>query len=307
MDRCLKSLENQSFQDFEVIIVDDCSTDSSYHDLTSYQTKSQLQMKVYKAVVNSGPGPARNLGIDNCSGDYITFLDSDDWVEPDWLMQVTRILSQDRAIDCIFFDYYMQRGGSNRHQQMVDHCNEGYISRHDALLFANASTCGKIFKSQIIMQHNIRFPNIRRNEDMPFNKIAIANCAKHYYCKKPFYHYVIHDESIMHNAKFDTERNAIEAFNVVQESLGEHFPDEVEGIFIKELLYSTVLTMSLLRKSDEEIKRHIEKYESMYPDWSSNLIIGSFENHIQIALYFIKHRYIWGIRGMSFIKSIIQK
>ncbi len=186
MDRCLKSLENQSFKNFEVIIVDDCSTDTSYKDIISYQTKSQLQMKVYQTVVNSGPGPTRNLGIDNCSGEYITFLDSDDWVEPDWLMQMTRILRQDRDIDCVFFDYYMQRGSSNRYQQMVHHCNEGYISRHDALLFANVSTCGKIFKSQIIMEHNIRFPDIRRKEDMPFNKIAIANCAKHYYYKKPF-------------------------------------------------------------------------------------------------------------------------
>ncbi len=308
MDRCLKSLENQSFKNFEVIIVDDCSTDTSYKDIISYQTKSQLQMKVYQTVVNSGPGPTRNLGIDNCSGEYITFLDSDDWVEPDWLMQMTRILRQDRDIDCVFFDYYMQRGSSNRYQQMVHHCNEGYISRHDALLFANVSTCGKIFKSQIIMEHNIRFPDIRRKEDMPFNKIAIANCAKHYYYKKPFYHYVIHSESIMHNAQFDTERNAIEAFGVVKEALGEHIPEVIiEGIFIKELLYSTVLTMSMLGKTDEEIKRHIEKYEAMFPDWSSNPSIKFLEKHIKIALYLIKHRYIWGLKIMSITKRIVSK
>lgn len=307
MDRCLKSLENQDFKDFEVIIVDDCSEDTSYEDLINFQIKSQLNVKVYKAVVNSGPGPTRNLGIDNCQGEYITFLDSDDWVEPDWLMQITQILNQDRAIDCVFFDYYMQHGSSNKQRRMVENFDEGYISKHDALLFANSSTWGKFYKAQIIMKHNIRFPNIRRNEDMPFNKIAIANCEKYYYCKKPFYHYVIHDDSIMHNAQFDTEKNAIEAFGVVQKALGEHFPVEIEGIFIKELLYSTVLTMSRLSKSDDEIKRHIEKYETLYPNWSNNPIIDSFASHVKFVLYFIKKRYIWGIRGMSFIKNYIQK
>lgn len=85
MERGLHFLEKQTFIDFEVIFVDDCSTDDTYCQLEKYQQQSILSIRIIRNIKNSGPGESRNYGIKMAKGDYIAFLDSDDWYEVDFL------------------------------------------------------------------------------------------------------------------------------------------------------------------------------------------------------------------------------
>ena len=88
MERGLRSLEEQSFSDFEVIFVDDCSTDDTYSRLITYQQSSTMNISVFRNEKNSGPGEARNNGIKRAQGEYLAFLDSDDWYEKDFLQKM---------------------------------------------------------------------------------------------------------------------------------------------------------------------------------------------------------------------------
>ena len=79
MQRCLESLERQQYKNFEVIVVDDSSTDDSYYQLKMYAQNSELNMTVVSNEKNRGPGYSRNVGIKLAKGRWISFCDADDW------------------------------------------------------------------------------------------------------------------------------------------------------------------------------------------------------------------------------------
>ncbi|NLP46838.1 MAG: glycosyltransferase family 2 protein [Epulopiscium sp.] len=307
MDKCFNSLLKQTYKNFEIIIVDDSSTDDSYKSLKKYAKISPLDIKLLKTDKNSGPGPSRNLALENVEGDYITFLDSDDWIESNCLEKLIDIFKKDSEIDGIFFDYYMEKEGKSVYKNMVQHNITGTISKRDALIFSKGSTWGKIYKAKIIRENGIRFPDIRRNEDMPFNKIATSKCEKIYYLKEGLYHYIIHKKSLMHNKTYHTEENAIKAFEVIYKELSEKYPFEVEAIFILQLLYATVLRMAMLSKSNAEIKAHIDKYEELYPNWEDNEIIKLYSKHVKIVLFLIKHKCIYTIKIIGRLRKLIER
>ncbi|PWX16163.1 hypothetical protein CYK66_10230 [Clostridium perfringens] len=81
MKRFFESFENQTMKNFEIIIIDDCSSDGSYQKLLEFIKTIKLNIKVLKTSKNSGPGNARNMGIKAAKGEWITFVDNDDWVD----------------------------------------------------------------------------------------------------------------------------------------------------------------------------------------------------------------------------------
>lgn len=91
MDKYFDSLLNQTVRDFEVVIVDDCSTDGSWKKLQEYVRQSPLQITLLQAEKNSGPGNARNMGIEAAKGEWITFVDNDDWVARDFLEKIDAV------------------------------------------------------------------------------------------------------------------------------------------------------------------------------------------------------------------------
>ena len=91
--RCIDSLVGQSFQKFKVILVDDKSTDDTYQYLLQLQATSGLDIMVLQNSCNSGPAVSRNNGILKADTKYITFCDSDDWYEPDFLKTMVTVLT----------------------------------------------------------------------------------------------------------------------------------------------------------------------------------------------------------------------
>lgn len=96
LKKCLDSVVNQSFKNFEIIIVDDCSNESSQDVINQYITK---QIPIHYMYLNKscGPGGARNYGLAIAKGDYILFIDSDDWIDIDCLQMATPILEKEQA------------------------------------------------------------------------------------------------------------------------------------------------------------------------------------------------------------------
>ena len=100
MDKYFDSLLNQTLKVFEVVIVDDCSTDNSWKKLQEYVKTSPLNITLLQADKNSGPGNARNMGIEAAKGDWITFVDNDDWVSTDFLEKVDEVIERE-DINCV--------------------------------------------------------------------------------------------------------------------------------------------------------------------------------------------------------------
>ena len=94
LEKCLETLEEQTYKDFEVVIVDDCSTDNSFEKLQNYSQDSKLNFHVFKNDKNSGPGETRNNGIRNATGEYVIFIDSDDYIETNSLELINKVIEK---------------------------------------------------------------------------------------------------------------------------------------------------------------------------------------------------------------------
>lgn len=105
LSTCLNSVINQTYTNLEIICVEDCSTDKSREILENY-AKKDPRIKVIYNKENSKLGPTRNVGFFNATGDYIHFLDSDDWLEHDAYEQLVQIINTNKKIDIIYF--YLQ-------------------------------------------------------------------------------------------------------------------------------------------------------------------------------------------------------
>ena len=85
IEKALRALEQQTFRDFDVILVDDCSKDDTVDVIKKFADRSNLQIQLLRNEVNSGPGASRNRAIAHSDAEFLCFCDSDDWYEPDYL------------------------------------------------------------------------------------------------------------------------------------------------------------------------------------------------------------------------------
>lgn len=127
---CIESVQAQSYENWELILVDDCSSDNSVHIIQEYLIDNRI--KLYKNKVNKGPTETRNIALDVCNGDYITFLDSDDFWTKDKLEKQIRFMESNK-LDMSHGNYYFCDIEGNILKQVVtDH-----IIKYNDLLKGN--------------------------------------------------------------------------------------------------------------------------------------------------------------------------
>lgn len=303
MDRYFKSLINQTYKDFEVIIVDDCSTDDSYEKLKEYSAMSDLDMHIFQTERNAGPGNARNIGMDAAQGEWITFIDNDDWVDTDLLERIDSITAG-YDVHCVIYDYYIQQGDNRSIAHSMYYGQTGKASMSECMISVRNHTFGKFYKLIDCMKANIRFPNLRRCEDVAFVARAIDACGSAYYLSEPMYYYRQRGNSLSNNTTLD-ESDMINAFRILEDNLGEKYPKELKEKSVTDLLYGVVLLMCKAGKPSGEIKEYINNYTEHYPEWWKCKIIRYLGKSKCIFLLMVKHKKIGILKMISFAHSKI--
>ena len=120
LNYCLDSLVNQTIDDYEIIAVDDCSTDNSLEILRTYEIKYPDKLKVIASSVNRKQGGAKNLGLEAAKGEWIGFIDSDDWITPDFYEKLLQ-RAKETGADMVGCDYHLTGEHSMAVGQVV--CN----------------------------------------------------------------------------------------------------------------------------------------------------------------------------------------
>lgn len=263
MTRNLEVLSKQTAVEIELIIVDDCSKDNSFLMAKEYAEKSTLNIKVLQNEKNSGPGCSRNHGIKYATGDYITFVDSDDYFSENFTEVLSPLLEEN--YDCVIFDYInVDESGniiSSGRSVGTDGIQPGQINRNEALVYTYGTTWGKIYRLEIIHEHNVRFGEFFRNEDTPFTKHALAVCRTIYYLPDKLYKYVQNAGSLMHNDRLLDEKNGQTAFALLRGRIDESaFKEELLAIELREVLNNTVMIKILKNEPNSEIKRYIKEH-----------------------------------------------
>lgn len=183
LERSLASLKDQTLKDFEVIFVDDCSTDGSSRILETFAKNSGLSCKIVRQTKNSGVAAARNLGIEAAEGEYIAWLDADDALMPDALekaLEMAKPLAPGRPADIVGFDWRLGFEKNSRYMRQAD---------WETPLEALKALCGGtarwnlwlfLLRREFVESAGLRFaPGANMGEDMAFmlKAFAFANDA----------------------------------------------------------------------------------------------------------------------------------
>ena len=229
---CLDSLLNQTFQDFEVIVVDDCSTDFSRAVVYSFFPKFHDKLKLMKFKQNSGlPGMPRNYALDMAQGKYVYFLDADDFLSTTALEELYNVAEEFNAevVHVEKFLGFPEDGDKNEATagsiQQENFVTEPTLETLDLGKRVDDFTkrqylwwsCNKLFLKKFLDDNNIKFTPIKVWEDMIFAFKCVATAK--IYVRVPFvsYYYRIRKESLSHKARevYSVLKTAFDVFNTL--------------------------------------------------------------------------------------------
>ncbi len=202
LNYCLDSLVNQTIDDYEIIAVDDCSTDNSLEILRTYEIKYPDKLKVIASSVNRKQGGAKNLGLEAAKGEWIGFIDSDDWITPDFYEKLLQ-RAKETGADMVGCDYHLTGEHSmavgqvvcnNRPEQTGELNHEKYAS----LILDGGSLVVKIYKRHIIYDYPNRFPEGIFYEDNAISNSWMLRAKCFAYLPEPMYYYYQHEGSTVH-------------------------------------------------------------------------------------------------------------
>ena len=209
-----KVINNINYDDFEIIIVDDASTDGTYEKLKEYTNKSNKRINLIEHVKNCGPGVARNTALMKATGEKVLFLDVDDEIDCD----ILKMLECYKDYDVVYFDYNKKYSDKVLHRCTALPLNEGEINDVETVLSTTLGCVwGKVFNLGIIKKHTIVFPDLYKSEDLVFLLSYLSHCKNAYYFRQPLYNYRITSNSIVHRNIENQVEYAFRAIGLIRE------------------------------------------------------------------------------------------
>lgn len=229
LPRCIDSILAQTFTDFEALLIDDGSTDKSGKICDEYAKKDNRIRVIRKS--NDGVSATRELGVNIANGDYIQFIDSDDWMEKDMLeLMINEVINKKAdVVSCRFFEVTSQR---------ITSSNTYYTSSDDFIRDVVRSNWGVVWKilvkRDLYIKNDIHFPvNINAGEDyVVCTKLLL--CAQNIVClnRALYYYNKCNEHSIMSTYNIQKVQDQIEATKLVETFLQEK---KIDNKYIQEL------------------------------------------------------------------------
>lgn len=281
LEYCLDSLVSQTVEDYEIIAVDDCSTDHSFEIMKRYETRFPEKFHAVRSEVNRHQGGAKNIGLRVAKGDWIGFIDSDDWITNDMYERLIE-RAESTGADLVGCDYCLTDRHSMEVGQIVPNNKRGQGGMLDrekraSLILDGGSLVVKIFRRSMILENDLWFP-----EDIFYEDNALGNSylvlAKHFeYIEEPMYYYYQHDTSTVHTISPKRCEDRMEAGRLMLEEAKRHgyyeeFEKELEYSFTLLFYINTLFTYmagvdktryGFVKKMGKEMKR-------TFPDFQSN-------------------------------------
>lgn len=242
IEESLNSVFNQTYSNYELIVIDDCSTDNTYEVVKKYPN-----IKLFQTPVNSRQGAARNIGLNNCSGDYILFLDADDEFYDNYVFEKLVSLIKDKNLPDIIYGG-MKITGKRDLTIMPDEENTLKSYRLGKNKWMNVTSL--CIKNSMIQEHNIRFPENIRYEDVIFAFIAIDKATNYAYTDFITYLYINRDNTT------STSYNYAQSLDTVK--IIEELTKLKENICKENIPYLKQRIIEQTERLQERLKRVIE-------------------------------------------------
>lgn len=228
LEKCLNSLVNQTYKNIEIIVVDDGATDGSGEIADGFALKYDFVKVIHTK--NGGLSAARNVGLENASGEYIAFVDSDDWVDLNTFEQLHKlIIKGDYGFaSCGLSEEFGTETGQNFEAVDYNSCDQKVLFN---LILTTKYVCGyacnKLFKRENI--GDLRFDEkLLSCEDIDFCSKFASKCRSAIYTKAPFYHYRQRTDSMTGDFGYNARKlSVIKAYEKIMPIYTEYDPEDL--------------------------------------------------------------------------------
>lgn len=319
LDKAIRSILKQTFQNFELILVEDCSVDNSYKICCEF-AENDKRIKIIQNKYNKGAAGARNFGLKECCGKYLGFVDSDDYIEKDFLENAYYNLKEE-WYDCIKYgaieEYYDKRE-KLVYKRVCELSNETLFNKNlilrKALELEQIPLFGYLwntfYKREIVINRNIQFNEVYSvNEDFDFNIQYLMNinslkCIN--YCG---YHYSKRDCNSLSTKKqidyYDNHMMKIKQFLKIFKMYNALTPDIKEKIFWLYTRYSYSFIVRNISSNPKEALMKI-KNDKLFNEFKK-IKFKSCDCKQMCMIYLLKSSYTNTIIAATILVSVIKK
>ncbi|HJB91070.1 MAG TPA: glycosyltransferase [Candidatus Eisenbergiella merdigallinarum] len=281
LEYCLNSLVGQTLCDYEIIAVDDASQDESPRILKRYEEAYPDRFRAVLCRENRRQGGAKNTGLSLAQGEWIGFIDSDDWIAPDMYEKLLK-KAEETGADMVGCDYHLTWEHSMKIGQVVangsaDQCGPLTEEKYRRLILDSGSLVVKIYRREIFLDNEIRFPEGIFYEDNAISDAVMLH-AKHYeYIPEPLYYYYQHGTSTVHTITRERCEDRMEAGRgILREAkrfgyLEQYRPEicfEFTVLFYVNTLFSYMVGKGF--RSRKFVKRMGDEMRAAFPEFMEN-------------------------------------
>lgn len=271
LGRCLDSLLRQTYKNIEVIAVDDCSADNSRQIAEDYAEKYPDRIKLVLRPENGRLSAARNSGIEKACGDYLTFVDSDDWVEDDYIEKLVKEAAETGAdITACGYKHVFENGKEEKIDTFGVLTTQSSHREKVALLRNHA--CTRLYKTQFFKAGGCPFPeHIERAAELGTTVPLLTKTEKISILNEPLYCYFQRQGS---NSLSNTRRRNInymyQVFELIHQRCEPGFEKEIEYREIMEFIYGVTSVMIKCGYSCSEVRECLKDFSEKHPLWRRN-------------------------------------
>ena len=331
LDRCVASLVNQTLQDIEIILVDDGSPDRVSAMCDEWAAKDTRIKVIHQR--NSGQGPARNVGLDIAKGEYVAFVDSDDWIDADAYRAAYEEIEHDHSINIVVFGTFfenrygyweqwtavperMQWKGTASVGTFVRDCLSRDVSFHPngSDIVGNEQIIGlfnSIRSRKVIETNHIRFSSERVQQDLLFGTEFALRCSNIVWLPVCYYHYCYNGASVSHSfdiGKYDKYRDVHHALSALDSDT--LYLQGIDRIFIHSTRWYILSLVASCSSGKIRQLRHISE-DSVWQEVRKRYDVSRLPLYSRIVLYLIYARtpcllYIW-TKLVNVVKCLLRK
>lgn len=310
LPKCLDSLTNQTLEDIEIILVNDGSPDNSEKIIKKYQKKDKRIVYIKKE--NGGQGSARNLGLTNAKGEYISFVDSDDYIELDMMEKMYDEASKNN-LDVVICGYKNINNEKIENYYVSKDLIQDTLDNKNSKIFNTISPWSKIYNREFLLKTNIKFIEEKLwYEDLPYSIKILSQTNKIGFVNEPLYNYLIRENSTMNNNKLLKNLDLIVQIEDVIEfmkdnNLWDEFSSEIEFVAINNILISGITRIIRANGNKkikkEVIKRFLDYMNTNFSNYKENKYLGRLSKNKKIIYKLICLKQYFLVRLIFKIKN----
>lgn len=271
LGRCIDSLLSQTYENIEILLVDDCSSDGSAAVAAEYAGKAPNKCIFIQRSQNGGLSAARNTGLKSLTGEWVTFVDSDDWVDSDYIEVLLNTALSDGADIVMSCFYHSYPSGIDQFVSPVGDMTTG-SSHCEKIAHSDSCACTRLFKASLFKDNGIIFPeDIWRSEDIATVIPMLTKTSKISIVKKAMYHYFQRSSSLSNTNYRGVDVSFFpKTVNRMIELSSSGFEPELEYRAINELMYGMNMIMLRAGYKRSELKENVDDFAARFPEWRTN-------------------------------------